>query len=135
MVKKPKSLRIGRMGARTATKMQEKNLVSRCRELAKHPEYLIPECTPECGKDPFDKMARTLKRIQEKEDDRTALVKLIKGGDHLARAYAAALLIALDGKAPILSTARYPWGEVNFARKERIKQDQLVGVQHHNEAE
>ena len=126
---KKKGLRV-RTGARTASKVQERELISNARKLRKNPDLLLPTCDGSCKGCPFEKMKRNLERISKFKDDEKKLAKLSRAGDQLGRAYAATLQIALAGKAPYLAVARFPFGDVAYAVRGKVKKEKLIGVQH-----
>ncbi len=129
-MKKQKRVRI-KTGARTASKVQEKELVSKAKKILKNPDLIVPKCEHE-GRCAFDKIRRQIKRIQSLADDNKKLAKLAKSGDQLARAYAATLLLVHSEKAPYLAVFRTPFGEVAFAMRGKVKKEKLIGVQHYD---
>lgn len=118
--------------ARTATKVQEKELVQKAKRLMKKPELILPECGSTCKRCAFDKIKNQILKIQQFKDDEKKLTKFAKSGDPLARAYAATLLIAHAGKVPIFAVAQLPQGEVTYATRGKTKKEKLIGVQHFN---
>jgi hypothetical protein len=129
-MKKPKRVRV-RTGARTASKVQEKELISKAKKILKNPDLVVPRCEHE-GRCAFDKIRRQIKRIQSLADDDKKLAKLAKSGDQLARAYAATLLLAHSEKASYLAVFRTPFGEVAYAMRGKVKKEKLVGVQNYD---
>ncbi|UCF08495.1 MAG: hypothetical protein JSW28_02060 [Thermoplasmata archaeon] len=127
---KQKKLKI-RTGARTASKAQEKELVSKAKKMRKNPNLVVPRCEHE-GKCALDKVRRQVKRVQGAADDTKRLSKMAKSGDQLARAYAATLLVASSEKAPYLAVLRTPFGEVAYAMRGTVKKEKLIGVQHYD---
>jgi hypothetical protein len=129
-MKKQKRMRI-RTGARTASKVQEKELISKAKKLLKNPDFIVPKCEHE-GRCTFDKIRRQIKRVQSLADDDKRLAKLARSGDQLARAYAATLLLAHSEKAPYLAVFRTPFGEIAYALRGKVKKEKLIGVQHYD---
>ena len=127
---KPKRMRI-RTGARTASKVQEKELISKAKKIRKNPDLILPACEHE-GRCHFDKIRRQIGRVQSVADDDKKLAKLAKSGDQLARAYAATLLLSHSEKAPYLAVFRTPFGEVAYAMRGKVKKEKLIGVQHYD---
>jgi hypothetical protein len=127
---KQKKLKI-RTGARTAAKVQEKELISKAKKMKKNPGLIIPKCEHE-GRCPLDKVRRQIFRVQNFADDEKRLTKLAGSGDQLARAYAATLLLAQSEKAPYLAVYRTPFGEIAFAQRGKVKKEKLIGVQHYD---
>ncbi len=122
-----------RTGARTASKVQQKDLISNAKKLRKDPSLLMPKCVGECRKCPFKKLLNQLERVASFADEEKRLIKFSKSGDQLVRAYAAALLLAHEGKIPYLAVARFPFGEVAYAIRGKVRKEKLIGVQHFNE--
>jgi hypothetical protein len=129
-MKKQKRMKI-RTGARTASKVQEKELISKAKKLLKNPDFIVPKCEHE-GRCTFDKIRRQIKRVQSLADDDKRLAKLARSGDQLARAYAATLLLAHSEKAPYLAVFRTPFGEIAYALRGKVKKEKLIGVQHYD---
>lgn len=127
---KQKKLKV-RTGARTASKVQEKELVSKAKKIRKNPELVIPKCEHE-GKCPLDRVRRQVARARSVADDEKRLSKLAKSGDQLARAYAATLLLTISEKAPYLAVLRTPWGEIAYAIRGSVKKEKLAGVQNYD---
>ncbi|UCE72960.1 MAG: hypothetical protein JSV56_07945 [Methanomassiliicoccales archaeon] len=127
-MKKQKRLKI-RTGARTASKVQEKELIFKAKKIKKNPNLIIPKCEHE-GRCAFNKIRRQISRVQTYADDEKKLTKLAGSGDQLARAYAATLLLAHSEKAPYLAVFRTPFGEIAFAMRGKVKKEKLIGVQH-----
>lgn len=127
---KQKRLKI-RTGARTASKVQEKELVSKAKKILKNPDLIIPRCEHE-GRCVFDKIRRQIQRVQSLAGDEKRLTKLAKSGDQLARAYAATLLLAHSEKAPYLAVFRTPFGEIAYAMRGKVKKEKLIGVQNYD---
>ncbi|UCG70147.1 MAG: hypothetical protein JSV09_03785 [Thermoplasmata archaeon] len=129
-MKKQKRMRI-KTGARTASKVQEKELISKAKKIRKNPELILPRCEHE-GRCTFDKIRRQVARVQDLADDEKKLAKLAKSGDQLARAYAATLLLTHSEKAPYLAVFRTPFGEIAYAMRGKVKKEKLIGVQHYD---
>jgi hypothetical protein len=120
-----------RTGARAASKVQEKELISKAKKILKNPDLIVPKCEHE-GRCPLDKTRRQIKRVQSVADDDKKLAKLAKSGDQLARAYAATLLLSHSESAPYLAVLRTPFGEIAYAMRGKVKKEKLVGVQHYD---
>ncbi len=115
--------------ARSSSKTKEKELIKLAKRLAKNPLVVLPECTPDCDKDPFARVTRSLERIKEAAEDEELLKKLSKKGDPLARAVAGTILLKHAGKVPMLAVFRTPWGEASYAMRGKTTKERLVGVQ------
>lgn len=122
-----------RTGARAASKVQEKDLIRKAKRVARHPELILPTCEGECRACTFDKIRLKLDKIAQYSDDMNQLKRFSKWGDHLTRAYAATLTIALEGKTPYLAVFRTPFGNVTYAHRGSTKKEKLVGVQNYDD--
>lgn len=118
-------------GARTAAKVQEKELITKAKKIKKNPSLVIPKCEHE-GRCPLDRVRRQIDRVRMFSEDEKKLTKLAGSGDQLARAYAATLLIAQSEKAPYLAVFRTPLGEIAYALRGKVKREKLIGVQHYD---
>ncbi|MEE9600075.1 MAG: hypothetical protein V3W22_00030 [Thermoplasmata archaeon] len=120
-----------RTGIRAASKVQEKDLVRKAKELRSRPEVLVPRCLPEsCPRCPFDSLLQRLLRISQVAQEEAKLKRLARRGHPLAKAYAATLLLAVQDKAPYLAPAKTPFGTVHYAQRGKANREQLVGVQY-----
>jgi hypothetical protein len=122
-----------RTGARTASKVQEKDLIQKAKHLRKNPELVLPQCDQKCRFCPFDKIRRQLEVISAHSDDKKYLTKMAGKGDALARAYAATLLLAIKGEVPYLAVFRTPMAEITFAYRVNCKREKLVGIQYYDD--
>lgn len=122
-----KKIRLGM--AHSSSKTRERELLKLAKRLAKDPMIVVPDCSPECDRDPFVKMRRQLQRIKDSVEDEELMKKLSRKGDPLARAVAATILLKFAGKVPMLAVFRAPWGEANFAIRGKTTREKLVGVQ------
>lgn len=129
MPRRPRQLRL-RVKGRIATKVQERGLLDKARQLREDPLLLLPECRSACRTCPWEKIERQLKRVQTVADSPGKLARLARGGVPLARAYAATLGLLHEGKAPYLAAAEYPLGTVSYAVRGKTTKESLVGVQH-----
>ncbi len=121
-----------RTGARTASKVLEKDLIKKAKRLKKDPELILPKCIGH-SRCYFDVVRKQVERIQSFADDERMLKKFSARGDLLARAYAATLTLAIEGKAPYLAPFKTPYGTVQFAFRGKTKKEKLVAVQHYDE--
>lgn len=120
-----------RTGIRAAPKVQEKELIRKAETLRTHPEALVPRCLEEfCPRCPFDGLRDRLRRIAQAAEDEAALERYARRGPPLPRAYAATLLLAIQGKAPYLAPAKTPFGTVHYASRGKATREHLVGVQY-----
>ena len=89
-----------RTGLRTASKVQEKQLISTGKWLSDHPDAVTPQTDCENRRCNFSSIVSKISLAAENKDDPDLLRKLAKKGDHLARAYAATILMAKEERAP-----------------------------------
>ena len=122
-----------RTGLRAASRSQEAELLSRARKLKKDPELVLPKCSGECRKCPFDRARRNLGLIAKQGDDKRRLMALSSRGDELEKAFAATLLLGLEGKAPVMAPFKTPHGTTTWIKRGKAKREMLVGVQHYDD--
>ncbi len=128
MVKKKVLPRL-RVKARIATKVHEKDLVKKAKLLIDDPELIIPECTEDCGSCPFKKTRARIEKILKYKDDPAKLARLARGGDKLARAYAATIALAHEENLPYLATAVYRGSTVTYVLRGKTPKEKLIAVQ------
>src|SRR4030065_1754161 len=104
-----------RLKARIAPKVMEKDLREKAKLLMDDPDLILPDCAEDCGSCPFKKTRARIEKIQRYKDDPVKLAKFARGGDKLARAYAATIRLAHEEKTPSLTTGAYPAGTVAYA--------------------
>lgn len=119
-----------RIKARIASKVMEKDLIEKAKLLMDDPELILPDCAGDCRSCPFKKTRARLLKIQRFKDDPARLAKFARGGDKLARAYAATIGLVHEEKMPYLATAQYPVGTVAYAMRGKTDREKLVGVQY-----
>lgn len=121
-----------RKGApRIATKVLEKALVERAKELRDDPELLFPRC--EDHEDHYYKYKVRFERIARFSENEKKLKALSRWGDQLSRAFATSLSIALKGEVPYLATLKVRGRDVSFVFNTKVKKEILLGVQHYSE--
>lgn len=121
-----------RTGARTASKVMEKELVRKAKRLKKEPDLILPKCVDH-SKCYFDSVRKQVYKIQSFSDNERMLKKFSERGDLLARAYAATLLLGIEGKAPYLAPFKTPFGTISFAYRGKTKKEKLIAVQNFDE--
>lgn len=119
-------------GIRSASKAQQDKLTKRAKKLADKPGLLIPDCIGECRGCDFDKLEIKLNRISKFNGNMSALQKLAKSGGQIERAYAAMLILSMEG-APLLGVAKMARGEVSYAQRGKVNKEILIGVQHYDD--
>lgn len=127
----PKRYKI-RTRLRTATKVQEKQIISIGKWLAEHPDFVIPKCEYECTNCIFSKLSVKLDFVAENRKIPVVLKKMAKRGDHLVRAYAATLLLASQEKSHYLNVAKGPDGEIAYmvTPDAKVVKEKLIGLQY-----
>lgn len=121
-----------RTGARTASKVQEKDLIRKAKKLKKDPDLILPKCIDH-SRCYFDVVRKQVRKIQGFADDERMLKRFSERGDLLARAYAATVLLTIEGKAPYLAPFKTPFGNVTFAFRGKTRKEKLVAVQNFND--
>ncbi len=122
-----------RTKARTAAKKKERELIARVKRLRDGPDPVIPECEGECRRCPFEKWrARLLKQLKYK-DNKKKLSGLANLGPDFSKAYAAALLLATQDKAPYLAVAHVGNKDLAYAQRGKAKKEMLIGFQHYHD--
>ena len=119
-----------RTGLRTASKVQERQLVSMGKWLAEHPEAASPQTDSDSRRCNFSKISTRISLAAEKKDDLGLLRKMARSGDHLARAYAATILMAKEERAAYLAVAKGSEGDVAYAYSPKVKREALIGLQY-----
>ena len=118
-----------RLKARIASKVREKDLLEKAKLLIEDPELILPECTEDCGSCPFRKTRARIDKILRYKDDPGKLSRLARGGDKLARAYAATIALAHEEKMPYLATAVYRGSTVTYVLRGKTPKEKLIAVQ------
>ena len=126
---KKKQLPRLKVRGRIASKVMEKDLLSKAKMLMDDPELILPECSTDCTSCPFRKTRRQLEKVARYKDDPAKLAKLARRGDKLARAYAATIGLVHEKKTPYLATATYSGSTVTYASRGKTDKEKLIGVQ------
>lgn len=124
------------MKARGASKVEEKDILSKAKMLADKPELILPVCTlkKKCVVCPFDKTKNSLYKIQKMKDDQNKLKFQSKWAwDKLARAYAGLLLLPHSDANLYMLVANYPAGTVSYILNCRAPKEKLIGIQHYDD--
>lgn len=122
-----------RTKARTVAKKKERELIARAKRLRDGLDPVLPECDSDCGRCPFDKWRARLAKIRRYKDNMKKLTALANRGPGISRAYAAALLLAKQEKAPYLAVAHVGAKDIAFAQRGKVKQELLIGFQHYHD--
>ena len=118
-----------RLKARIASKVREKDLIEKAKLLTEDPELILPECTEDCGSCPFKKTRARIEKILRYKDNPVKLARLARGGDKLARAYAATIALAHEEKTPYLATAVYHGSTITYVHRGKTPKEMLIAVQ------
>jgi hypothetical protein len=118
-------------GVKATPKTLEKDLLANAKRLAQEPTLIIPKCSgTECRKCAFAKIEKKILKVAQHKDNEAKLLKFASKGDHIVRAYAGAISLALVGKIPFLSTLPLPVGDVSFAVRGTPDPKAAIGIQH-----
>ena len=124
-----KRIRRVRTFARTATKSQEKNLISNAKKLREDPFLILPECTDQSCKKYFLKIKNRIEKVYRFKDETDKLEKFsYKKG--LEGALAGTLSVALSEKAPYLGVVKFATGDITYAQRGKADKEKLIAVQH-----
>lgn len=118
------------MKARTATKVQEGELIRNAKRLRDDPDLLLPKCAASCRSCPFERIGGKLRRLTRWRDDEKKLKASSRWGGNFSKAFAGTLLLAIQEKAPYLAVARVGNREVAYASRGKARKETLVGFQH-----
>ncbi|UCB57886.1 MAG: hypothetical protein JSV67_04565 [Thermoplasmatales archaeon] len=125
----PKKLRRMRTFARTASKSMEKKLVENAQKVKEDPYLILPLYDDNYSGRIFNKLKKSLDRINRFSNDQDKLEKLaFRRG--LDGALAGSILIANSQKAPYLAVAKFPIGDVTYAQRGRADKEKLIAIQH-----
>ena len=119
-----------RTGLRTASKVQENQLIGAGKWLAEHPDAIIPKSEEENRGCNFSKIASKIYSVSEKKDDLPFLRRMAKRGDQLVRAYAASILLTAENLAPYLAVARGTEGNIAYGYSPKVRREPLIGLQY-----
>lgn len=118
----------------SAGRVVEADLLERARELAEDPSLATPICEGSCVLfSPMKAAQRALPRVHAAREDEAALQKLASGGNDLARAYAATLLLARSGKVPFVADLKIAGETVPYVIRGKAKPFFLAGLQHYDD--
>ena len=118
----------------SAGKVTEQELLENARELYDDPSIAAPICEGGCvWFSPVAAARRAIQKVHAKRDDEKALARYANGGNELARAYAATLMLAKSDKIPIVADLRLPGENVPYVMRGKAKPFQLAGLQHHDD--
>ncbi|MGI0055429.1 MAG: hypothetical protein ACREBZ_06930 [Thermoplasmata archaeon] len=118
------------MRMRHASGVRERDLVERARRVRDSVEPLLPQLTPECPTDRFDKLRHELEEVRENRDDASRLARMSRWGDPIVRAYAGLLKFQLEPEMPGLVSFHASGGEVSFAPLGKSTPEAEVAIQH-----
>ncbi len=118
-----------KLKARIMSKVREKDLIEKAKLLIEDPELIIPECAEDCGSCPFNRTRARIEKILRYKDDPAKLARLARGGDKLARAYAATIALAHEEKVPYLATAVYHGSTITYVMRGKTPKEKLIAVQ------
>jgi hypothetical protein len=114
--------------ARTASKSMEKKLVENAKRLKQNPYLVLPEYSDKRSEKYFGKIKKRIDKINNFIDDADKLEKFSKKRD-LSGAVAGTLLLAHSEKAPYLAVAKFPTGDVTYAKRGNADKEHLIAAQ------
>lgn len=118
----------------SAGKVTEQDLLALARELYDDPTPAIPICEGNCGLfSPVKAARKAIPRIHAARDDPKKLARYARSGNDYARAFAATLMLANEGKIPFVADLRLPGETVPYVMRGRAKPFYLAGIQHHDD--
>lgn len=118
----------------SAGKVTEADLLERARRLADDPTLAMPTCAGPCVLfSPVTAARKGIMKAHAARDDEGKLQKLAAGGNDLARAYAATLLVARSEKIPYVAELRLGGENVPYVMRGKAKPLYLAGLQHHDD--
>lgn len=121
-----------RFGLKTASRKEERDILRRVEALREDPGLLIPECIHGAHRI-FRREERALRRVASLADDQKSLERASRRGPPLARAYAATLLLAHQGRATHLGVLPVGNRQVAYAHRGKARPEHLVAVQHYDD--
>lgn len=124
-----------RTGARSTSKVQEKDLVRKARLIGKNPELVLPICAGRCRICPLAKVRKRIMFISKYRDDVKKLRSLSRKGDKISRAYAGTLALVHTDTSPFMGLFKTPFGQIPFAVVGQTDQRKLIGIQHYDHKE
>ena len=124
-----------RTGARSTSKVQEKELIEKAKKIGKNPDLVIPRCQGKCVRCPIKKIKKRIHAISKLRDQPKKLKSLAKRGDKIARAYAGTLTLPHADSAPFMGLFKTPFGQIPFAMIGQTDQKKLIGIQHYDHRE
>ncbi|NLL94431.1 MAG: hypothetical protein GX224_01540 [Thermoplasmatales archaeon] len=121
-------------GVKHTPKRLEEDLLAKAKELWEDPSVLRPKCAGDCRKCHFDKTFKRIAAMDRIKDDEAALLKMAsRGGDDIAKAYAATISLHAAQSIPYLATAKLGGEEVSFAQRGAVRNDKLIGCQYYDD--
>ena len=124
-----------RTGARSTSKVQEKELINKAKIIGKNPELIVPKCQGKCVRCPIKKIRKRIYAISKLRDQPKKLKSLAKRGDKIARAYAGTLTLPHTDTPPFMGLFKTPFGQIPFAMIAQTDQKKLIGIQHYDHRE
>lgn len=123
-----------RGGLHSAGKIQEADLLARAKALREDPSLAEPICEGPCVLlSPVAAARRGIRRAYAARDDEAKLAGMARRGNHLARAYAATLLVALSDKVPYVAEVRLAGISAPYVTRGKAKPFFLAGLQNHHD--
>ncbi len=124
-----------RTGARSTSKVQERELINKAKIIGKNPDLIIPKCEGKCARCPIKKIRKRIHAISKYRDDPKKLKSLSKRGDKISRAYAGTLTLPHTETPPFMGLFKTPFGQIPYAMIGQTDQRKLIGIQHYDHKE
>ena len=124
-----------RTGARSTSKVQERELINKAKIIGKNPDLIIPKCEGNCARCPIKKIRKRIHAISKYRDDPKKLKALSKRGDKISRAYAGTLSLPHSETPPFMGLFKTPFGQIPYAMIGQTDQRKLIGIQHYDHKE
>ncbi|HVL86856.1 MAG TPA: hypothetical protein VM681_02445 [Candidatus Thermoplasmatota archaeon] len=117
---------------RSASKVQEKNVLEAAEQLARDPSAIVPSCVGH--RDHFARERRAVAKIHALREKPSSLGwRASWFTPPIARGYAATLLALSEGKLPYVAALPTPFGPAPYVLRGRAKRAILVGLQNWND--
>lgn len=118
----------------SAGKTTEAELLAAARALHADPSLAMPACEGGCVLfSPVAAARRGILKAHAARDDEAKLQRLASGGNDLARAYAATILLVHQEKIPYVAELRLGGENVPYVLRGKAKPLYLAGLQHHDD--
>jgi len=115
---------------RPISESEKKVLFTKCTQITKNPDLLLPVCKGVCKKCIFEKIKYNLQNIAKADDSK--LHKLVNKGWHFYRAYATAVLLSKTEKLDFVASKKIGNSNIFYGVRGTCKHEFLIGIQYYN---